>query len=488
VTILALATALRLDGIGKSIWLDEASSYLQATGADFVSTARSYDHPPLYFALLRGGLRVTRSFTLLRLFSVVCGVGAVAIFCSFFGDRRRAAGWYAAFLLAVLPGFVDNSQQLRQYALLTLAFSFALMFAWRLVRTPADNSTVIGLGSALAVAACTHLITVFFMLALAAVTFWGLRRERPARLIQVAFGFLPATLLLWFFKSVFLTDTVKSPVLWWMPAISRDSLGFVFGEITGWAALNWVAAACDRYVLGSGTVFLVLAGIGIAFLAWTAWGRASARAARALVVMALIYWVLPIVYSLAVVPVVWPRTMLPGMLPLLLGLGLGVTTHPRMRQRAIASVVTVLLAVALVIPWLSDLAHHPVENLRGLSYTLMHRTRAPDLLVLVNFVDNALEPYWPEYKERTILKLWLTDPLPDTLASLEAARARQPAGSAVLLLYRDDLFTQPRRAVLDEVINHLASEDTPAHEIWRDDLYHVLRFGAAPHSDATRPR
>jgi hypothetical protein len=483
VAILTLATALRLDGIDKSIWLDEVSSYLQATGADFVATARNYDHPPLYFALLRAGLRVTRSFTLLRLFSVACGVGAVAIFCSFFGDRRRAAGWYAAFWLAVLPGFVDNSQQLRQYALLTLAFSFALMFAWRLVRTPADTRAMIGLGSALAVAACTHLITVFFMLALAAVTFWGLRRERAARLVQVAISFVPAAFLLWFFKSVFLTDTVKSPLLWWMPPISRDSLGFVFGEITGWAALNWVADKCDRHVLGGGTVFLIVAALGIAFLVWTAWGRASARAAHVLVVMALIYWILPIAYSLAVVPVVWPRTMLPGMLPLLLGLGLGVTTHPRRRQRVIASAVTVLLAVAMVTPWLRALAHRPIENLRSLSYTLMRGTRPPDLLVLVNYVDTALIPYWPEYKERTVLQLWLTDPLPDTLASLEAARARQPAGSAVLLLYRDDLFiTGPRRTVLDQVINHLASEDAPAHEIWKDDLYHVLRFGPRPHS------
>src|SRR5262245_23509628 len=68
--ILALATALRLDGIGKSLWLDEVSSYLQANAHDFMAAARNYDHPPLYFALLRTGLRMTGSFTVLRLFSV----------------------------------------------------------------------------------------------------------------------------------------------------------------------------------------------------------------------------------------------------------------------------------------------------------------------------------------------------------------------------------------------------------------------------------
>lgn len=59
--ILAFAAAMRLVGIDKRLWLDEGSSYVQATALDFVATARNYDHPPLYFALLRMGLHATHA-------------------------------------------------------------------------------------------------------------------------------------------------------------------------------------------------------------------------------------------------------------------------------------------------------------------------------------------------------------------------------------------------------------------------------------------
>src|SRR5262245_18277032 len=49
--ILAFATAVRLLGLDKSLWLDEASSCLQATAPDFVAAAREYAHPPLYTTL-----------------------------------------------------------------------------------------------------------------------------------------------------------------------------------------------------------------------------------------------------------------------------------------------------------------------------------------------------------------------------------------------------------------------------------------------------
>src|SRR5262245_44841818 len=205
--ILAFATAVRLLGLDKSLWLDEASSYVQATAADFVAAAREYAHPPLYYALLRTGLHATHSFPILRLFSVGCGVGTVAVFCFFFGARQRVAGWYAGVLLAASPPFVLNSQELRQYALLSFELALALWLAWRLVqdsrRTP---RALIGLAIMLALAACTHLITSFFIVALGCMTLWRMRREPLDQLGWVALCFVPAALLLWFFKSRFLTQ------------------------------------------------------------------------------------------------------------------------------------------------------------------------------------------------------------------------------------------------------------------------------------------
>ena len=110
--ILVVAAGLRLAGIDKSLWIDEAGSYAQASAQDFIAMARNYDHPPLYFALLRGGLGITESFTLLRLFSVACGLGAVAVFCFSSGKKQPVAGWCAALMVAASPGFVSNAQEL----------------------------------------------------------------------------------------------------------------------------------------------------------------------------------------------------------------------------------------------------------------------------------------------------------------------------------------------------------------------------------------
>ena len=475
--ILAFATAVRLLGLDKSLWLDEASSYLQATALDFVATARNYDHPPLYFALLRMGLHATHAFPILRLFSVACGVGAVAVFCFFYGARQRVAGWYAGLLLAASPAFVFNSQELRQYALLSLEFALALWFAWRLVQDTRSTRALIGLASVLALAACTHLITSFFIVALGCVTLWRLRREPLDRLGRLALCFVPAALLLWFFKSSFLMQTVKDPGLWWMPKVDAELLRYVFDEITGWTSLTWVADACEGFLPGTGTFVLTIATLAAVLVVWTAWGRASAGGAHALLAMAFVYWALVISYAFAVVPVVWPRTMLPGMLPFMLGLGLGVATNPRARLRMAAGIAIVFLSVTMMIPWVNGLAWEPLEPLRAVSYALKRNSKPADLLVLVDGTSWALEPYWPEYKERPVLTVGLADPVERTLAALRAAKARQPAGSALVLLYRVDHYTIPRQAVLDEMIRWISSEDMQVQKRWEKSNYRIVRFG-----------
>src|SRR5262249_6342628 len=368
--ILAFATAVRLLGLDKSLWLDEASSYLQATAPDFVAAGGECANPPLYYALLRTGLHATRSFPILRLFSVGCGVGAVAVFCFFFGDRQRVAGWCAGLLLAASPAFVFNSQELRQYALLSLELALALWFAWRLVQDSRCTRALIGLASMLALAACTHLITSFFIVALGCVTLWRLRREPLDQLGRVALCFVPAALLLWFFKSRFLTQTVMDPAFWWMPPVDAQLLRHVFHEITGWTSPWWVGDACDGLLPGVGMGVLAVSTLAAALVVWTAWGPRSASGAHTLLAMALFYWGLAITYALAVVPIVWPRIMLPGMLPFMLGLGLGVATNPRARQRAAAGAAVVLLAMAMMVPWVSGLAWEPLEPLRAGSAAL----------------------------------------------------------------------------------------------------------------------
>lgn len=477
--ILALALGMRLAGIDKSLWIDEAGSLSQAGAADFIATARNYDHPPLYFALLRAALAFTHSYPTLRLFSIVCGLGAVWLFCFFFGPAHQLAGWCAGLLLAVSPGFVFHSQELRQYALLTLALSGALAAAWRITVAPEKKLPFAWLAASLAIAACVHLITVFYLAALVPVLGWLLRGQRTAVWVRAAAAFVPAGLLIGFFKTIFLLRTVKSQDDWWMPPINRDLLGQVFGEDTGWLALRELADGVERHLAGSGAVILVGAEAALLFVLWAAWGRKPVGAAHAFLAMALLYWALMTGYSFVVTPIVWPRTMLPGMLPFLLGLALGVSTYPTPKVRAAAIATLAALALAMMVPWLRGVAFQPVEDLRGFSLALQRSARPADRVILVNGVEIGLEPYWPEYRAHELLKVNLRDPLPQILAALRAPREQRGTGGAVLLVYRDDNYLAPRRAILEAIVRELSSTSGPAAPVWSKGSYQILRFGQA---------
>lgn len=476
-TILGLAVIVRLAGIDRNLWMDEAGSHAQATAPNFIAMARDYDHPPLYFALLRGGFQLTDSFTLLRLFSVACGLATVALLC--FWPGSRGAAWPAGLLVATSPHFILHAQELRQYALLLLALAAALAFAWRLAGNPGRKSAIVGLAAALAVAAATHLLTVFFMVALAAVLLWLVRRQGLRQQVVIGAAFLPAAMLVAFFKWIFLQQTDKSPDRWWMPAVSWELLADVFREITGWNALVRLADGCERHLPGSGLPFLILAGTAAGFVAWTAWCHRSAAPAWRLLAVAVIFWSLLIGYSLASVPLVWPRILLAGMLPLFLSLGLGIASQPAVRQRMLAGAAIAGLGVAMTVPWLRGLAQESGEDLRGLAATLRHHAQPGDLIVFVGGTEWGVRPYWPDFATRPHVKIDIREPLPQALAPLQPALDQKPLAAATLLIYREDYYLHPRRAVLDEIVRQLSSDMEPA-ELWNRDAYRLLRFAPRP--------
>ncbi len=125
----------------KSLWWDESLSLHRAqldassilagtiTLSDNVSPQETVDdHPPLYFLLLAGAIRLFGSSEFaLRYLSLACmalTVGLLYVTGSWLVDR--AAGLAAAFLAAVSPMYLWYSQEARPYALVTCLglFSF----------------------------------------------------------------------------------------------------------------------------------------------------------------------------------------------------------------------------------------------------------------------------------------------------------------------------------------------------------------------------
>jgi predicted membrane-bound mannosyltransferase len=472
--IIFIALVLRLAGIDKSLWIDEVSTIRHLQAADFIASLRSDIHPPLYFFLLNAASQVSDSVPWLRLVSALCGVGLVAVCCVFFRGGNRVGGWIAGLLLAALPGLMANSQELRQYALLSLCFGLALFFASRFRESPRSHWMLVGLGGALAAAASTHLITVFFLPALGLVLAWHLRHEPRSVLLRAAGAFIPAACLIAFFRLVFVFNI--QPDQWWMPAINLPVLQETFSEASGWNSFRWLADACERNLGHTGIVVMIGATSCTVFALWTAWGRRHAGIAHALLAVALIYWGLMIAYSLVGLPVIWPRTVLPGMVPFVLGLGLGIATHPHAGRRTLATIAVTLLAFFMTITWLRGFAFRPNEDLRGFTFSLKSASQPDSLLILVGEVENGIQPYWPEYQHAHLLRVKMG--APDTLAALTAALDRQPAGARIFLIYRADYYLLQKQAELDAVVAHLANSRSPPETRWEKDGYLILQFNA----------
>ena len=145
VVLLLAAFWLRLYRLdAQSLWWDEGISLHLATSsaAEIVRDRLANIHPPLYFFLLKGWLRLVgvSPFTG-RALSVLAGLLQVALAFAAAGywSRRaglgpriaRAAGWLAGGLMLLSPLSVIYSQEMRVYALLPVAYLLLLLLAGR---------------------------------------------------------------------------------------------------------------------------------------------------------------------------------------------------------------------------------------------------------------------------------------------------------------------------------------------------------------------
>ncbi len=157
--ILALAAAVRWSVIDRdALWLDEGYSWWdarQSLGALWSLVPTCDPHPPLYFALLHGWVRLVGDGTVaMRTLSFLFGLAAIAV-VYFAGRevdralaRRRDAsapvarfgiGAFAALLFALTPFQIYFSVEARPYALLCLGatmLTFACLIVLRSIETP----------------------------------------------------------------------------------------------------------------------------------------------------------------------------------------------------------------------------------------------------------------------------------------------------------------------------------------------------------------
>ncbi|MGB3401638.1 MAG: glycosyltransferase family 39 protein [Microcoleaceae cyanobacterium] len=147
--IVLLATILRLYQLGtESLWIDEMLSIWDAERLNDILTLPYVR--PFYFLLLAGWMQLGTSDVWLRGLSVILGIASV--FLTYQLGRRlvgEATGQIAALIMALSPLFINHSQEIRMYTLVsflslagTLAMSYALqrptfptLATWSIART-----------------------------------------------------------------------------------------------------------------------------------------------------------------------------------------------------------------------------------------------------------------------------------------------------------------------------------------------------------------
>ncbi len=334
-TVVALAFLLRVYRIdAEGLWIDEAFSVWlarQPFRQMLRWIVRIDQHPPLYYALLHGWIRlVGDSEFAVRTLSALFSTLTIPVIYRL--GRRVAgetAGLLAALILAVSPFHVRFAQEARMYALLALEASLAL-YAVTIISLPQPETRNSKLATTIyilftAAALWTHNTAIFLFLA---TTLFLLLLRSPAPLLRSS-----APLFLWLPWLVpFIRQAAGVYHRFWLPAPTWESVIGVLG-----------AFLCDFLplpLLGVCVVSVALAALALLGLA-----RLRQKPIRA--ALLTIAFVTPIAGELLVSlwrPIFYARTLIWASLPLYVLMAVGLASWRR-RSRLFIAALIALLAV-----------------------------------------------------------------------------------------------------------------------------------------------
>ena len=449
-TLLALAAVFRLPGLGKSIWLDEASTLQVILSSNFFQAVRLYDHPPLYLAFLRLWSLFGTSETYLRIPSVLFGVATVGIIVKDLQGRSRLAALLAGVMSVVSPVLLSASQEIRDYALLALLTALSCYCAGKLVRSPQSKLAWIGLSLGLTGAVSTHLAGIFLIPALAVYLACF---PTTRRLKYLALFILPVVsfLLIYFF---FIPPEVRARTSadWGEGQLSLGLVVFTAAYLAGYFSLlsplpliqpgDTIIPAHPLSIV----MFFAMIVIATALLLGNLRNRSGQSQSYPYLLTALVYWGGLIGYSLFFVDILSERTALPGLVPFLgfAGLQLADAGQWGSRRRLVNILALALVCLGLSANWLSYTAWNPQEDWRSLCQKVAVDWQPGDRLVL--FPGYSQPPfiyYTPQIPADAMLLLPVDNASPAHSQQSQSALQSQFSGKVlsaprVFLVYRPD--------------------------------------------------
>jgi uncharacterized membrane protein len=479
--IVLLGAALRLANLGaKSLWIDEAFSIWMARqppDAIWRLTVHLDQHPPLYYLLLHGWMRLFGdSEAAARGLSALCGIATIPLLAAL-GARVApgpAPGRLAALLLAVAPLHVRHAQEARMYTLLTLAAGLTLLCMLRLLDAPAArerwifartewrgaNPWWLGFIGGTALTLLSHNTAILFAVAVAgfiAGAFGppalrhGLRADRRLLNWSAALGL---ALLLWLPWLPFeLVQVRRVAAEFWVQPLTRQTV------LEHWYSLvnAFGPSGAARYPL------LALFG-GLALL-----GAWRLRQRPATVALLLVLILVPFAGELLVSlhrPIFLTRTLLWTTLPLylLLAGGLcGLRIRPLIGMAALAIVLLNLSALR------SYYRNAQAEDWRGAAVRVAQAVRPGDVVLFnAGWMQIPFDYYYqrvgPPVAEHGLpADLFTRGILEPKMTTADLPRLRQliTGHSRVWLLYSHNWYTDPQGIILRDLRATLIEEPVP---------------------------
>jgi mannosyltransferase len=244
--ILALATFLRIFGLGSSLWLDEVASVRtsETSLVSIIHTTTSVDtHPPLYYFLLHFWMLLFgQSEVAVQSLSALFGIISVLLMYMVARELfEPKTGLIAAFLLAISGFAIFYSQEVRMYSLLLSLTLLSFLFFVRILRANKPGRThLICYSLADILLIYTHIYGLFTVGS--QVLYFFLFRRRYAKAGTVFWGAQVATLVSfspWIF--VLLTSTLRGVAISGLAWLPTPSLGDIMNTLSSYvgAGLLW---------------------------------------------------------------------------------------------------------------------------------------------------------------------------------------------------------------------------------------------------------
>lgn len=263
-TAVAVVAGLVLRFTTRSgLWLDEALSVniAELPLGEIAGALRQDGHPPLYYYLLHGWIRVVGdSDVAVRSLSGVFAVLALPL--AYVAGRRiggRLLGWVALGVFALTPFLIRYGTETRMYALVTLLVLVGYLLVDDIVRRNRTAWWRVGL-LALVVAAglWTHYWMMWPTAALALVLLWTWRRGRDpqtrAGAARALVGLVGGGVLFLPWVPTLLYQSAHTGTPWAGPVRPVAFLALTFTDLGG-------GAFSDAQFVGTTVVVLVLLGV-----------------------------------------------------------------------------------------------------------------------------------------------------------------------------------------------------------------------------------